>query len=95
MVVAGAVPKPQASAVGDIGLDLDSRCGDCDLREHKSISVDPIGVLGVERHEFVEENMGHRRHAHRGAGMPGVCLEGSIDLDRAKDLATITSLQHS
>ena len=48
--------------------------------ENKAISIGPIGVLGVEGHELVEENVGGGGQAHRGSGMPGVGLEGRIDL---------------
>lgn len=34
-----------------------------DLREDETVSVQPLGVLGVELHEFVEENVGNRCHA--------------------------------
>ena len=51
-----------------------------DLREHETISVEPVWVLWVKGHEFVEENVGDRRHAHRGTGMTGVGIEGGIDL---------------
>ena len=51
------------------------------LRQDKAISVDPVGVLRVEGHEFVEHDMGNRCHAHRSPGMAGVGLEGGIDLD--------------
>lgn len=50
------------------------------LREDKSIAIDPVGVLGVESHELVEENVGDGCHAHGCAGMPGVGFEGGIDL---------------
>lgn len=50
------------------------------LREYESISVDPIRVLGVEGHEFVEEDVGDGGHAHGGAGMAGVRFESGIDL---------------
>jgi hypothetical protein len=43
-----------------------------DLREDEAVSVDPAGVLWVEGHEFVEEDVGGRRQAHRGARMAGV-----------------------
>jgi hypothetical protein len=36
--------------------------------------------LRVEVHEFVEEDVGNGRHAHRGPGMPGIGFAGSIDL---------------
>lgn len=51
------------------------------LRENKPIPVKPIRILRIESHEFIEENMGYRSHAHGGAGMPGIGFEGSIDLD--------------
>jgi hypothetical protein len=51
------------------------------LREDEAIPVDPLGVLGVELHELVEQDVGDRRHAHGGTGMAGVGLEGGIDLE--------------
>lgn len=51
-------------------------------REHESISVHPVGILRVKGHKLVEEDMSHRGHAHRSAGMPGVRIEGCIDLGR-------------
>jgi hypothetical protein len=51
-----------------------------DLRQDKSISVEPVWILGVEGHEFVEEDVGHWGHAHRSARMARVGLEGGIDL---------------
>ena len=51
------------------------------VREDKAVAIDPIGVLGIESHELVEEDVGHRGHAHRGAGMAGICFEGGIDLE--------------
>lgn len=50
------------------------------LRENKTISIQPIGVLGIEGHEFIEENVGSRSKAHGGAGMAGIGFEGGIDL---------------
>jgi hypothetical protein len=51
------------------------------VREDETIAVDPVGVLGVESHELVEQDVGRRGHAHRGARVAGVGLEGGIDLD--------------
>ena len=51
------------------------------VREDKAVAVDPVGVLGVESHELVEQDVGHRGHAHGGTGVTGVRLEGGIDLD--------------
>ena len=31
-------------------------------REYKSVAVDEAGVFGIEGHELVEEDVGHRRH---------------------------------
>lgn len=50
------------------------------IREDKSISVEPVWVLGVEGHELVEEDMGSWCAAHRGTGMTRVGFEGGIDL---------------
>lgn len=33
-----------------------------DLREDKSVSIEPFRILGVEPHELVPKNMGHRSH---------------------------------
>lgn len=57
-----------------------SRQGTSSIRENKTITVGPVGVLRVELHEFVEENVGHWGHAHRGTGMAGVGLGGTINL---------------
>jgi hypothetical protein len=50
------------------------------VRENKAIAIDPVWVLGVERHELVEHNVSHRGHAHRGARVARVGLECGIDL---------------
>lgn len=50
------------------------------LRENKAITVGEVGVLGVEGHELVEENVRHGGHAHGGTGVTGVGLEGGINL---------------
>lgn len=50
------------------------------LRENKSITIDPVGVFGVESHAFVEKNVGNRCHAHGRAGVAGVGFEGGINL---------------
>lgn len=51
------------------------------LRENESVTVSPLGVLGVEVHESVEENMGSRSTAHRGTGVTRVGLGRGIDLE--------------
>lgn len=50
------------------------------VRENKAIAVDPFGVLWVESHELVEQDVGHRGHAHGRARMARVGLECGIDL---------------
>ena len=52
------------------------------VRENETITVDPVGVLGVEVHELVEQNVGHGGHTHRGTGVTGVGLGGGINLER-------------
>lgn len=51
-----------------------------DLRENESVSVDPVGVLGVEAHELVEKNVSDRGHTHGGTGVTRVGFGGRIDL---------------
>jgi len=51
-----------------------------DVRENETIAVNPFGVLGVEGHELVKKNVGHRGHAHRGTWMARVGFDGGIDL---------------
>ncbi len=58
-------------------FDCDYRKG---LREDETISIQPMWVLGIEGHEFVEENMSDWSQPHRGSGVAGVRLEGGIDL---------------
>lgn len=48
--------------------------------EDESVSVDPVGVLGVEGHVLVEEDMGRWGQAHGGTRMARVGGEGGIDL---------------
>ncbi len=58
-----------------------------DLREDESIAIEPVGVLGVEGHELVEEHMGGRCHAHRGTWVTRVGLEGGIDLYKSRSVS--------
>ena len=51
-----------------------------DLRQDKTITIDPVWVLGVEVHEFVEHDVGNGCHTHGGSGMTGIGFEGGIDL---------------
>ena len=55
-----------------------------DSRKNESITVDPVGILRVECHELVEEDMGGRSHAHGRARVTGVRFEGGIDLQRRR-----------
>lgn len=50
------------------------------IRKNESVPVSPARVLGVEVHELVEQDVGHRGHTHRGTGVTGVSLGGGIDL---------------
>lgn len=71
-----------------IGIDHSwCACEDFDLRKNKTISIQPIRILWVEVHEFVEKDVGHRCHPHGGAGMPWIGLTSGIDLDDELRLA--------
>lgn len=50
------------------------------VRKNKAVAVDPVGVLGVERHELVEQDVGHWGHAHGRTRVTRVGLECGIDL---------------
>jgi hypothetical protein len=50
------------------------------VRENETITVGPVGVLGVEVHELVEQNVGDGGHAHGGTGVARVGLGGGINL---------------
>jgi hypothetical protein len=50
------------------------------VREDKSVAVDPVRVLGVESHELVPHDVGHRGHAHGGTRVARVGLVCGIDL---------------
>lgn len=54
--------------------------------ENETVAVNPVGVLGVEVHELVEQDVSHGGHAHRGTGVTGVGLEGGIDLQELVQL---------
>lgn len=59
------------------------------VREDKAVAVDPFGVLGVEGHELVEQDVGDRGHAHRGARMARVGLECGIDLEKSSHISEL------
>jgi hypothetical protein len=46
--------------------------------QNEAVTVEPVGVLGVELHELVEENVGNGSHAHGSTGVSRVTVEGSI-----------------
>lgn len=54
--------------------------GGGNVRENESVTVDPLGVLGVELHEFVEQDVGDGSHAHGRTRVTRVGLGGGIDL---------------
>lgn len=59
-----------------------------DSREDESIAVQPLGVLGVEVHELVEENVGNRSHTPRGA------LSANLLKDDCESLGTMSVLDY-
>lgn len=40
-------------------------CSGGNLRENETVTVEPVGVLGVELHELVEQDVSDRRHTPR------------------------------
>lgn len=50
------------------------------LRKNETIPVGPLGVLWVEPHELVEQDVRDGCHAHRGTGVTRVGLARRIDL---------------
>lgn len=48
--------------------------------QNEAVTVQPLGVLGVELHEVVEQDVGNGGHAHGGTGVARVAVEGGIDL---------------
>lgn len=51
-------------------------------REDKSIPIDPVGVLWVELHELVKENMGNWGHSHGGTRVTRVRIRDRISLSQ-------------
>lgn len=49
------------------------------VREHESIPVDPLWILGIEVHVLRKQNVGNGSHAHRGTWVPRLGLGGDID----------------
>ena len=52
-------------------------------REHEAIPVEPLGIAGVVAQHLVPEGIGHRRRAHRQAGVAGIGLVDRIDRQEA------------
>ena len=50
------------------------------LRQYKSITIDPVRVLWIEAHEFIEQDVGTWCHAHRRPGMAGISFKSGINL---------------
>ena len=50
------------------------------LREYEAISVDPVWVLWVEAHEFVEEDVRDWGHTHGRTRVARVGFQCTIDL---------------
>lgn len=51
--------------------------------KHETVAVEPLGVLGVEGHELVEQDVGDGGHAHGRTGVARVGGERGIDLQEA------------
>jgi hypothetical protein len=60
------------------------------VRKDETIAVDPVGVLGVEGHELVEEHMADRSKPHGRSWVARVCLECGINLENRKQSAIET-----
>src|SRR5262245_12696344 len=54
-----------------------------EARQDKTIPVQPIGILGVEAHDFVEENVRHGSKTHWSTGVAGFGLRGHVDGETA------------
>lgn len=50
------------------------------VRENETIAVHPVGILGVERHELVEQDVSDWGHSHGRARVARVRRTRSIDL---------------
>ena len=64
------------------------------IGQHEAIPIEPRRILRVEGHELVEEDVGHRGHAHGRTRVARVCLEGGIDLELSYCQPLILSLLH-
>lgn len=64
------------------------------LRQGKSVPIDPMGVLGIESHELVKEDMSYRGHAHRSSRMTGICSECCVDLGKRLAVSDLPPKQY-
>lgn len=64
--------------------DVQQRTG-VSIGEHKAITVDPVGILGIEGHKLVEEDVGSWRKTHWSTRMPRVAPGDHVGL---RQLAT-------
>ena len=62
------------------------------IGQDETVPIEPRRVLRVEGHELVEEDVGHRGHAHGRTRVARVCLEGGIDLELSYCQPLILSL---
>ena len=60
------------------------------LREDKSIAVEPVRVLGVEVHEFIEQDVSCWGQTHGRTRMPGIGSERSVDLGGEEEISFLT-----
>jgi hypothetical protein len=51
--------------------------------QHEAVAVGPDGIGGVEAHHPVPQDVCHRRHSHRRAGMSRVGRLHGVDRQRA------------
>ena len=58
-------------------------------REDEAVAADPGGVAGVATHHLLEEQVGDRREAHRGAG---VTVAGGLDRVGGEDARRVDGL---
>jgi hypothetical protein len=49
------------------------------VRENKTVPVQPVRILGIEFHEFIEEDMGYWSHSHRCTWMARIGFPRHID----------------
>jgi hypothetical protein len=75
-----SILKHASMAVSDCGVGSNSSRRVADLRQNEAITIDPVGILGIEGHEFIEEHMGDGSKTHRSSRMTRVGFESGIRL---------------